>query len=110
MHPCALVRVYSLIQKKCQAGNKYALPITVRFDQSTRKLGRISFARFLKLTKLIALLLFYLLSTYLLYVYERFKKGQNEYAYYLNDNEILHALEHSLRYDEFRRRWDSGTQ
>ena len=33
---------YSLIQTKCQGGNKYALPITVKFDQSTRKCGRIS--------------------------------------------------------------------
>ena len=37
---------YSLIPKKCQGGgDKYALPITVKFDQSTRKFGRISFAR-----------------------------------------------------------------
>ena len=57
--------MYSLIQTKCQGGNKYALPITVKFDQSTRRFGRISFARLLKLTKHIALL-FYLLSPYLL--------------------------------------------
>ena len=56
---------YSLIQMKCQGGNKYALPITVKFDQSTRRFGRISFARLFKLTKHIALL-FYLLSPYLL--------------------------------------------
>ena len=56
---------YSLIQTKCQGGNKYALPITVKFDQSTRRFGRISFARLFKLTKHIALL-FYLLSPYLL--------------------------------------------
>ena len=56
---------YSLIQTKCQGGNKYALPITVKFDQSTRRFGRISFARLLKLTKHIALL-FHLLSPYLL--------------------------------------------
>ena len=54
---------YSLIQMKCQGGNKYALSITVKFDRSTRRFGRISFAR--KLTKHIALL-FYLLSPYLL--------------------------------------------
>ena len=35
-------RKYSLIQTKCQGGNKYALPITVKFEQSTRKFGRIS--------------------------------------------------------------------
>ena len=56
---------YSLIQTKCQGGYKYALPITVKFDQSTRKFGRISFARLFKLTKHVALL-FYLLSPYLL--------------------------------------------
>ena len=33
---------YSLIQTKCQGGNKYALPITVKSEQSTRKFGRIS--------------------------------------------------------------------
>ena len=56
---------YSLIQMKCQGGNKYALSITVKFDQSTRRFGRISFARLFKLTKHIALI-FYLLSPYLL--------------------------------------------
>ena len=56
---------YSLIQMKCQGGNKYTLSITVKFDQSTRRFGRISFARLFKLTKHIALL-FYLLSPYLL--------------------------------------------
>ena len=56
---------YSLIQMKCQGGTKYALSITVKFDQSTRGFGRISFVRLLKLTKRIALL-FYLLSPYLL--------------------------------------------
>ena len=50
---------------KCQGGNKYALSITVKFDQSTRKFGRINFARLFKFTKHIALL-FYLLSPYLL--------------------------------------------
>ena len=50
---------------KCQGGNKYALSITVKFDQSTRKFGRLSFARLFKFTKHIALL-FYLLLPYLL--------------------------------------------
>ena len=56
---------YSLIQMKCQGGNKYVLSISVKFDQSTRRFGRISFARLFKLTKHITLL-FYLLSPYLL--------------------------------------------
>ena len=56
---------YSSIQMKCQGGNKYALSVTVKFDQSTRKFGIISFARLFKFTKRIALLL-YLLSPYLL--------------------------------------------
>ena len=47
--------MYSLIQMKCQGGNKYALSITVKFDQSTRRFGRISFARLFELTKHIAL-------------------------------------------------------
>ena len=59
------MQVYSSIQMKCQGGNKYALSITVKFDQSTRKFGRISFARLFKFNKHIALL-FYLLSPYLL--------------------------------------------
>ena len=58
-----LLYIYSLIQMKCQGGNKCALSITVKFDQSTRIFGRISFARLFKLTKHIALL-FYLLSPY----------------------------------------------
>ena len=60
-----LNHIYSLIQMKCQGGNKYALPITVKFDQSTRRFGRINFACLFKLTEHIALL-FYLLSPYLL--------------------------------------------
>ena len=56
---------YSLIQMKCQGGNKYTLSITVKFDQSTIRFGRTSFARFFKLTKHTTLL-FYLLSPYLL--------------------------------------------
>ena len=51
--------------RKCQGGNKYALPITVKFDQSTKRFSRISFARMFKLTKNMALL-FYLLLPYLL--------------------------------------------
>ena len=57
--------MYSLIQMKCQGGNKYALSITVKFDQSTIRFGRTSFARFFKLTKHI-ILLFYLLPPYFL--------------------------------------------
>ena len=57
--------LYSLIQMKCQGGNKYALSITVKFDQSTGRFGRINFARLFKLTKHIALL-FHLLSPHLL--------------------------------------------
>ena len=57
--------MYCSIQMKCQGGNKYALSITVKFDQSTRRFGRISFARLFKFTEHIALL-FYLLSPYLL--------------------------------------------
>ena len=41
---------YSLIKDKRQGGNKYALPITVKFDQSTRRFGRMSFACLYKLT------------------------------------------------------------
>ena len=41
------------------------LSITVKFDQSTRRFGRISFARLFKFTMDIALLV-YLLSPYLL--------------------------------------------
>ena len=50
---------------KCQGGNNYALSITVKFDQSTRRFGRISFARLFQLTKHIALSLC-LFSPYLL--------------------------------------------
>ena len=64
-----LVILYSLIQMKCQGGNKYALSISVKFDQSTRRFGRIGFACLFEFTKHMALL-FYLLSPY-----ERFKKN-----------------------------------
>ena len=50
---------------KCKGGNKYALSITVKFDQSTRRFGRISFARLFRSTKHTALL-FYLLLPYFL--------------------------------------------
>ena len=50
---------------KRQGSNKYALSVTIKFDQSTRSFGRISFARLFKLSKHIALLL-YILSPYLL--------------------------------------------
>ena len=62
---CVCITCYSSSQMKCQGGNKYALSITVKFDQSTRRFGRISFARLFKFTKHIASL-FYLLSPYLL--------------------------------------------
>ena len=79
-HLASFGNTYSLIQMKCQGGNKYALTITVKFDQSTRRFGRIRFARLFKLTKHIALL-FYLVTIFTV-VYERFKKCQKEYAYY----------------------------
>ena len=104
---CNLILVYSLIQMKCQGGNKYALSITVKFDQSTRRFSRISFACLFKLTKHIALLL-YLLSPYLLW-WMRGSRNVKEYAYYWNDNEILRALEYRLQYDEIRRRWVSNS-
>ena len=50
---------------KCQGSNKYALSITVKFDQSTRRFGRLSYARLFKFTEHMALL-FYLLLPYLL--------------------------------------------
>ena len=74
---------YSSIQMKCQGGNKYGLSITVKFDQSTRRFGRISCARLFKFTKHIALLFYlFFFVTIFTVVYERFKKYQNEYAYY----------------------------
>ena len=90
---------YSLIQMKCQGGDKYALSITVKFDQSTRRFGRINFARLFKLTKRIALL-FYLLSPYLLSCMSGLRNVRKN-MYIIN----LRALEHRSRYDEFRRRW-----
>ena len=80
-----ITHVYSLIQTKCQGGNKYVLPITVKFDQSSRRFGRISFARLFKLTKRRIVILS--LITIFIVVYERFKKCQKEYAYYETDNE-----------------------
>ena len=95
---------YSLIQMKCQGGNKYALSITVKFDQSTRKFGRISFARLFKLTKHIALL-FYLLSPYLLSC----KKNSRNIRNNMPIITTIKKLEHPLGYGEFRRRWDSNS-
>ena len=57
--------LYSLIQMKCQGGNKCALPLTVKIYQPTRRFGRISFACLFKLTKHIALS-FYLMLPHLL--------------------------------------------
>ena len=66
---------------KCQGGNKCALSITVKFDQSTRRFGRISFARLFKLTKHIALL-FYLLLPYLLWCMRGIIKTVMEFYVY----------------------------
>ena len=76
-----IITKYSLIQMKCQGGNKYALSITVKFDQSTRRFGRISFARLFELTKHIALL-FYLLSPYLLSCMRGSRNVRKKYTYY----------------------------
>ena len=100
---------YSSIQMKCQGGNKYALSITVKFDQSTRRFGRINFARLFKFTKHIALLL-YLLSPYLLSCMRGSKNVRtNKHIIKTMFNEILRALEHRLRYGEVPRRWDSNS-
>ena len=72
---------------KCQGGNKYALPITVKFDQSTRGFGRISFACLFKLTKPI-LLLFYHLSPYLLSCMRGTRNLRRK-----DDNVIMRAVE-----------------
>ena len=58
---CFPYKDYSLIQKKCQGGNKCALPVTVKFHQFTRRFGRVGFARLFKLTKHFALLFYPLL-------------------------------------------------
>ena len=100
--------VYSLIQK-CQGGNKYVLPITVKFDQSTRRFGRISFARLFKLTKHIVLL-YYLLSPYLLSCMRgsrKFRKSMHIIKTIMKF--CVPLLEHRLQYDEFLRRWDSNS-
>ena len=86
---------------KCQGGNKYAPSITVKFDQSTRRIGRISFARLFKLTKHIALL-FYLLSPHLLSC----MRGSR------NVRKNMHIIKTILKlcaHDEFRRVWDSNS-
>ena len=71
---------------KCQGGNKYALSITVKFDQSTRRFGRISCARLFKFTIVQVHEAYHIviltLVTIFNVVYERFKKYQNEYTYY----------------------------
>ena len=95
-----LLSFYSSIQMKCQGGNKYVLSITVKFDQSTRRFGRISFARLFKFTKHIALL-FYLLSPYLLSCMRGSRNARTDMHIIKNNNEILRALEHRLRYGEF---------
>ena len=97
-----------MIQMKYQGGNKYALSITVKFNQSTRKFGRINFARLFKFTKHIALL-FYLLSPYLLLCMRGSRTVRSNMHIIKNNNEILCALEHRLGYGEFRRRWDSNS-
>ena len=91
---------------KCQGGNKCALSITVKFDQSTRRFGRISFARLFKLTKHSALL-FYLLSPYLLSC----RRGSR------NVRKNMHIIKMVMEFcvywstvcgmTEVRRRWDS---
>ena len=74
---------YSLIQMKCQGGNKWALPITVKFDQSTRRFSRIRFACLFKLAKLIVFL-FYLLSPYLLCIRGSRNVIENMYIIMMN--------------------------
>ena len=82
---------------------------TVQFDQSTRRFGRINFARLFKFTKHIALLL-YLLSPYLLSCMRGSKNVRtNKHIIKTMFNEILRALEHRLRYGEVPRRWDSNS-
>ena len=93
---------------KCQGCNKYVLSITVKFDQSTRRFGRISFARLLKLTKHITLL-FYLLSPYLLSCMRGSGNVRNNRHIIKTIMKFCAHLEHRLRYDEFRRRWDSNS-
>ena len=91
---------------KCQGGNKYALSITVKFDQSTRKFGRISFARLFKFTKHIALL-FYLLSPYLLSCMRGSRNVRtNMHIIKTITKFCAHCPKRRLRYGKFRRRWD----
>ena len=91
----------SLIQKKCQGVNKYALPITVKFDHSTKRFGRISFARLFKLTKHIALV-FYFLSPYLLSCMKGSRNVRKNMHIIKMIKKFSLALEHRLRNDEFR--------
>ena len=99
---------YSLIQMKCQCGNKYALSITVKFDQSTRRFGKMSFARLFKLTQRFALL-FYLLSPYFLSCMRGSINVRKNMHIIKTIITFLRAVEHRLRYDEFRRRRDSNS-
>ena len=73
------------------------------FKHSLQENQRRSFARLFKLTKHIALLL-YLLSPYLLSC----MKGSRNVRKNMHII-ILRVLEHRLRYDEFRCRWDSNS-
>ena len=100
--------MYSLIQMKCQGGNKYALSITVKFDQSTRIFGRISFARLFKFTKHIALL-FYLLSPYLLSCMRGSRNARTNMHIIKTIMKFCAHWSTVLRYGEFRRRWDSNS-
>ena len=94
---------------KCQGGNKYALSITVKFDQSTRRFGRISFACLFKFTKHIALL-FYLLSPYLLLCLRGSRNVRtNMHIIKTIMKFCARALKHRLPYGVFRRRWDSNS-
>ena len=107
LHGVFLTNLYSLIQMKCQGGNKYMLSITVKFDQSTRRFGKISFASLFKLTKHIALLS-YLLSPYLLSCM-RCSRNVRKNMHIIKTILKFCASEHRLWYDEFRRRWDSNS-
>ena len=70
-----ILTLFLAYEKKCQGGNKYALPITAKFDQSNRRLGRISNARLFKFTEHNALLCYRLPPSlcYELLALERFR-------------------------------------
>ena len=78
--PC-VQEIYSLIQTKCQGGTKYALPITVKFDQPTRRFGRICFARLFNLTEhtMCRTVILSSVTTFTV-VYERYKKCKRNFA------------------------------